>query len=165
MNRNQKLFGVSLLALIVSGCAITSEPIERSVSEQRARTDLHNMYKDQEPLNGPLTLHQAMARAVKYNLEGRLKIMEEALAQHQVVGNRRHHTRHVRGVALHRQKAAGVDGTGHEGQQRAQLPQQRVGRARSAAAAWSPPSQARVRVTRGPLSARWKRTVSSSPSP
>ena len=77
MNRNQKLFGVSLLALIVSGCAITSEPIERSVSEQRARTDLHNMHKDQEPLNGPLTLHQAMARAVKYNLEGRLKLMEE----------------------------------------------------------------------------------------
>lgn len=84
MNRNQKLFGVSLLALIVSGCAITSEPIERSVSEQRARTDLHNMYKDQEPLNGPLTLHQAMARAVKYNLEGRLKIMEEALAKRQL---------------------------------------------------------------------------------
>lgn len=42
------------------------------------------MYTDQEPLNGPLTLHQAMARAVKYNLEGRLKIMEEALAKRQL---------------------------------------------------------------------------------
>jgi hypothetical protein len=42
------------------------------------------MYKDQEPLSGPLTLHQAMARAVKYNLEGRLKIMEEALAKRQL---------------------------------------------------------------------------------
>ncbi|WP_210642304.1 MULTISPECIES: TolC family protein [unclassified Pseudomonas] len=84
MNRSQKLFGVSLLALVVSGCAVTSEPIDRSVSEQRARTDLQNMYKDQEPLSGPLTLHQAMARAVKYNLEGRLKIMEEALAKRQL---------------------------------------------------------------------------------
>lgn len=84
MNRSQKLFGMSLLALMVSGCAITSEPIDRSVSEQRARTDLQNMYKDQEPLSGPLTLHQAMARAVKYNLEGRLKIMEEALAKRQL---------------------------------------------------------------------------------
>ncbi|MCL6704475.1 TolC family protein [Pseudomonas sp. T1.Ur] len=84
MNRSQKLFGMSLLALVVSGCAVTSEPIDRSVSEQRARTDLQNMYKDQEPLSGPLTLHQAMARAVKYNLEGRLKIMEEALAKRQL---------------------------------------------------------------------------------
>ncbi|AXA56287.1 TolC family protein [Pseudomonas thivervalensis] len=84
MNRSQKLFGMSVLALVVSGCAVTSDPIERSVSEQRARTDLQNMYKDQEPLSGPLTLHQAMARAVKYNLEGRLKIMEEALAKRQL---------------------------------------------------------------------------------
>ncbi|MCQ6260160.1 TolC family protein [Pseudomonas sp. Q11] len=84
MNRSQKLFAMSVLALTVSGCAVTSEPIERSVSEERARTDLQNMYKDQEPLSGPLTLHQAMARAVKYNLEGRLKIMEEALAKRQL---------------------------------------------------------------------------------
>jgi outer membrane protein TolC len=69
---------------MVSGCAVTSEPIERSVSEERARTDLQDMYKDQEPLSGPLTMHQAMARAVKYNLEGRLKIMEEALAKRQL---------------------------------------------------------------------------------
>ncbi|MCP1481586.1 Outer membrane protein TolC [Pseudomonas sp. NFPP07] len=84
MNKSQKLFGVSLLALMVSGCAVSSKPIERSASEQRARSDLHSMYKDQEPLSGPLTLHQAMARAVKYNLEGRLKIMEEALAKRQL---------------------------------------------------------------------------------
>ncbi len=75
---------MSLLAVMVSGCAVTSEPIDRSVSEQRAQTDLQNMFKGQEPLRGPLTLHQAMARAVKYNLEGRLKIMEEALAKRQL---------------------------------------------------------------------------------
>jgi outer membrane protein, multidrug efflux system len=84
MNKSQKLFGVSLLALAISGCAVTSQPIERSASEQRAQSDLQSMFKDQEPLSGPLTLHEAMARAVKYNLEGRLKVMEEALAQRQV---------------------------------------------------------------------------------
>lgn len=84
MKRSQKLFGASLLALAISGCAVTSQPIERSVSQQRAKSDLQNMYKGQEPLSGPLTLHQAMARAVKYNLEGRLKIMEEALAKRQL---------------------------------------------------------------------------------
>ncbi|MFD2882465.1 TolC family protein [Pseudomonas lini] len=84
MKRSQKLFGASLLALAISGCAVTSEPIERGVSQQRAKSDLQNMYTGQEPLSGPLTLHQAMARAVKYNLEGRLKIMEEALAKRQL---------------------------------------------------------------------------------
>ncbi|VVP53422.1 hypothetical protein PS862_05538 [Pseudomonas fluorescens] len=84
MKRSQKLFGASLLTLVISGCAVKSEPIERSASEQRAKSDLQNMYTGQEPLSGPLTLHQAMARAVKYNLEGRLKIMEEALAKRQL---------------------------------------------------------------------------------
>lgn len=84
MKKTQKLFSVSLLALIVSGCAVTSKPIDRSESEQRAKSDLVDMYKDQEPLSGPLTLHEAMARAVKYNLEARLKVMEEAMAERQV---------------------------------------------------------------------------------
>lgn len=73
-----------MLALAISGCAVTSQPIERSASEQRAQSDLQAMFADQEPLNGPLTLHEAMARAVKYNLEARLKVMEEAMAQRQV---------------------------------------------------------------------------------
>jgi outer membrane protein TolC len=84
MNNSHKLFATSLLVLAISGCAVTSQPIDRSVSEARARTDLATMFKDQEPIKGPLTLHQAMARAVKYNLEARLKVMEEALSQRQV---------------------------------------------------------------------------------
>ncbi|MHA6493531.1 TolC family protein [Pseudomonas borbori] len=84
MRKSQKLFAVSMLTLAISGCAVTSEPIDRSVSKQRAESDLQAMYKDQEPLSGTLTLHEAMARAVKYNLEARLKMMEEALAERQV---------------------------------------------------------------------------------
>lgn len=84
MSKAAKLFSISLLTLAVTGCAVTSTPIDRSVSEQRARQDLAIMFKDQEPLSGPLTLHEAMARAVKYNLEARLKVMEEAMAQRQV---------------------------------------------------------------------------------
>ncbi|VXC17610.1 Transporter [Pseudomonas sp. 8Z] len=84
MSNKKKLFAISLLALAISGCAVTSKPIDRSASEQRAQQDLVTMFKDQEPLSGPLTLHEAMARAVKYNLEARLKVMEEAMAQRQV---------------------------------------------------------------------------------
>ena len=84
MSKAAKFFSISLLALAVSGCAVTSQPIDRSVSEQPAQQDLAIMFRDQEPLSGPMTLHEAMDRAVKYNLEARLKVMEEAMAQRQV---------------------------------------------------------------------------------
>ncbi|QRY77353.1 TolC family protein [Pseudomonas sp. PDNC002] len=84
MKKHTTMLGISLLALAVSGCAVTTQPIDRSVSEQRARDDLQAMFKDQEPLSGALTLHEAMARAVKYNLESRLKVMEEALSRRQL---------------------------------------------------------------------------------
>lgn len=84
MSKTSKFFSVSVLALAITGCAVTSEPIDRSESEQRARQDLASMFDGQEPISGPLTLHEAMARAVKYNLEARLKVMEEAMAQRQV---------------------------------------------------------------------------------
>lgn len=84
MNKHYKALAVSILASVMGGCAVTSQPIERAVSEQRAQEDLASMFSGQEPLNAPLTLHQAMARAVKYNLEARLKVMEEALAERQL---------------------------------------------------------------------------------
>ena len=43
--------------------------------------DRAEMFGNQEPLRHPLTLHEAFARALKYNLDGRVKLIEEALAQ------------------------------------------------------------------------------------
>lgn len=42
------------------------------------------MYQNQEPISAPLTLDDAIARTLKYNLENRLKMMEEALSVGQV---------------------------------------------------------------------------------
>ena len=39
------------------------------------------MYGEQAPLLRPLTLHEAFERAVQYNLDGRVKVVEEALAR------------------------------------------------------------------------------------
>lgn len=83
MQRSTKLISISLIALFVSGCAVTTKPIDRTQSEQRLSSDLSVMFKDQEPVIAPITLNEAIARALKYNLEGRLKVMEEALAQKQ----------------------------------------------------------------------------------
>jgi outer membrane protein TolC len=84
MKKHYRTFALTLLTLAVSGCAVTSQPIDSSTSEARARSDLQAMFARQQPLDQPLSLHQAMARAVKYNLEARLKVMESALAEKQL---------------------------------------------------------------------------------
>ncbi|MBX3619150.1 MAG: TolC family protein [Rhizobacter sp.] len=42
------------------------------------------MFAQQEPVQGAITLEEAMARAIKYNLDHRLKLMEEAVSQRQL---------------------------------------------------------------------------------
>ncbi|WP_075257136.1 TolC family protein [Herbaspirillum camelliae] len=72
----------SALALsAVAGCA-SIEPQALSNSEIAAtlQADKQALDKGIEPLNGPLTLDEAIARAIKYNADRRLKMMEEALA-------------------------------------------------------------------------------------
>ena len=69
------------IALLVSGCAVTPEPISEDERLARASADLEAMFADQEGLTGPITLSEAMARAVKYNLDHRVKLMEEAVVR------------------------------------------------------------------------------------
>ncbi len=79
-----KWLSLSALILALSGCAVTSDPITKAESEQRSREDKLAMFSQQEPVTAPITLYDAMARALKYNLESRLKVMEGALAQQQL---------------------------------------------------------------------------------
>ncbi|UXY15304.1 TolC family protein [Chitiniphilus purpureus] len=74
----------ALLAALLGGCAVQPQAIpvqERQADLARQRTA---MFAEQEPLSGAITLEDAMARALKYNLDHRLKLMEEALAQRQL---------------------------------------------------------------------------------
>ncbi|MFP8967713.1 TolC family protein [Pokkaliibacter sp. CJK22405] len=81
---SRKLLGLSLIALMISGCAVSTEPLNNHQTLQRAKQDMSQMYLNQEPVSGPITLHEAMARALKYNLEARLKLMEQALSERQL---------------------------------------------------------------------------------
>ncbi|MGM0594534.1 MAG: TolC family protein [Pseudomonadota bacterium] len=70
--------------LLLGGCAVTPEPLSEAEHGERVQQDLSRLFADQEPLSGPVTLHEAMARAIKYNLDNRLKLMEETLAEQQL---------------------------------------------------------------------------------
>jgi len=71
-----------LLGFFVGGCTtvkvaqLTDEEIQ-----ERIEQDLVNMFEAQEPVIKPITLQEAIARVLKYNLDRRVKLMEIAVSQ------------------------------------------------------------------------------------
>ncbi|WP_051126112.1 TolC family protein [Pandoraea sp. SD6-2] len=78
------LLAVALAVVSLSGCAIKPVPFSDAERAQTAQADRTTMFADQQPVTGPITLDEAMARAIRYNLDHRLKMMEEALGQRQL---------------------------------------------------------------------------------
>jgi len=73
-----------MTTLLLCGCAVTPEALTPDEIKQETVADLTSMFQDQEPVTGPISLYEAIARAVKYNLDHRLKMMEDALAYKQL---------------------------------------------------------------------------------
>lgn len=84
--RSSRRPAVALAAtgILLSGCAIHPEPLTKAEIVQTAKTDRSELFADQAPVKGPITLNEAMARAVRYNLDNRVKMMEAALARKQL---------------------------------------------------------------------------------
>ena len=75
-----KLLGASALTLtLLSGCAVTPEPLTPSQISVRAQQNVAAVTANQEPVAGQISLHEAMARGLKYNLDYKVEMMEEAL--------------------------------------------------------------------------------------
>lgn len=70
---------IGLAALTLSACAVTPEPETLDQQIAQASADRARMFNGQEPVTRPISLEEAMARAVKYNLQQRLGLMERAL--------------------------------------------------------------------------------------
>ncbi|MET0540187.1 MAG: TolC family protein [Variovorax sp.] len=68
-------------ALLLAGCNMNPVKVTPEEVADRVRNDKAQMYKDQVPLGGPIGYSDALARALKYNLDYRLKMMEGTLAR------------------------------------------------------------------------------------
>jgi outer membrane protein TolC len=76
---------VGALIVLLSGCAsITPKAIPAAELQKQAAADRAAASAQVEPIRGPVTLEEAIARALKYNLDQRTRIMEEALAVSQL---------------------------------------------------------------------------------
>ena len=67
-------------AVILAGCSVTPKALTPDEVRDRVKQDSVEMYRAQEPITGPVSMEEAVARALKYNLDYRLKRMESALA-------------------------------------------------------------------------------------
>ena len=68
-------------AMLVAGCStVTPRMATQEEVVERVKADTQDMYTGQTPISGPITLEEAIARTLKYNLDYRLKKMESALA-------------------------------------------------------------------------------------
>lgn len=74
----------TLIAAGLAGCAIQPHAITPEERQASVSADRSAMVAKQEPVQAAITLEEAMARAIKYNLDHRLKLMEEAVAQQQL---------------------------------------------------------------------------------
>jgi len=79
------LAALTTVAVIgLSSCAIKSIPLTTDEVRSRVHEDRAVLTKDQEPVSGPVDLYEAMARALKYNLDARVELMHKMLAQTQL---------------------------------------------------------------------------------
>ena len=77
--RNYLLVGAAALALM--GCVSAPVPMSDSQNEAHAQALTNSVAADQDPISGTIDLYEAMARALKYNLDHRVSMMEADLAQ------------------------------------------------------------------------------------
>jgi hypothetical protein len=76
----QKLYvGAVALCCVVGGCAIEPVPLTPEARTEQTITDLKQIKAMEYVPNGPITLHQAMARAVTFNLQRRVKEIEREI--------------------------------------------------------------------------------------
>jgi len=68
-------------ALCLAGCSMNPVKVTPEEVAQRVRSDQEQMYRDQVPVSGRISYSDALARALKYNLDYRLKMMETTLAR------------------------------------------------------------------------------------
>ena len=70
--------------LILGSCTVARQPLTSADLQKSAKIDRELMFGGENQLIGSLSLEEATARALKYNLDNRARYMEQALALNQL---------------------------------------------------------------------------------
>ena len=77
---NSRSCGVLLAAALLAGCTVFPSPLKDAERERLAAESREQLFAGQEAVSGPLTLYEATARAIKYQSDYRIRLMEQAAA-------------------------------------------------------------------------------------
>lgn len=72
-------FTPALAALGLAACAVSPEPFSHVQLQTMSMGFSTRVTADQEPVSGTISLYEAMARALKYNLDFKVEVMQTAL--------------------------------------------------------------------------------------
>jgi outer membrane protein TolC len=75
---------LSLSALSLGGCAVSPTPLAEGEISALASASIADVARDQEPISGAIDVHQAMARALKYNLDHQVELAEYAVREREL---------------------------------------------------------------------------------
>ncbi len=73
--------GLTAMALLLQGCAVNPVPLTDQELSDAASNKLARIDANQEPVAAPIGLYEAMARALKYNLDHKVELMQMSLAR------------------------------------------------------------------------------------
>ncbi len=72
---------LSIGAVFISGCSVETFPVTLHERTFQAEQDLKAIFETQEPVTLSFSISEAIARAIKYNIDHRMQMMEIAVAQ------------------------------------------------------------------------------------
>lgn len=76
-----KLLILLVMIFVMAGCAMVPEPLTSDELQMQADYDMRQLKKKQLPVTGPISLYEAMARALNHNLDLQLEASEKLLAE------------------------------------------------------------------------------------
>jgi outer membrane protein TolC len=79
IRRRRRLSFVGGFAILLAGCAVQPEPISPLESAAFGENRLERIIAQQEKVSGAISLHESMARAIKFNLDTRVEQAQAAL--------------------------------------------------------------------------------------
>lgn len=83
--QTRRCVSLAVAVLLLAGCgSVGLHPLSQGELASRTAADRAAAQQGVDPITGPLSLDEAVARALKYNLNRRVKMMEEALAADQL---------------------------------------------------------------------------------
>ena len=75
----KKIVFLLFVSAVVSGCTVTPKPLTMQQLSNNSSSLLEQYTAGQEAIEQPVSLYEAMARAIKYNLDYKVELYEEAL--------------------------------------------------------------------------------------